>query len=104
MIKKKNKIIDKNIHTSLEGFKYVGINLTEQQYDDLLLLNMLILGSEKRQKIPVFNTMLVLKTLGLLPAEMINDDCANDCNQNPDCDLNCMIQKKFGKYKEKPYE
>lgn len=48
------------IDTSIEGFCYVGINLTEQQYEDLCDLNALILMNEHRQKIPVFNTMLDL--------------------------------------------
>jgi hypothetical protein len=52
---------DRQIDTTIDGFRHVGINLTKEQYDDLCTLNMLILGCEHRKRIPVFNTMLVLK-------------------------------------------
>ena len=85
------------IDTSLDGFKYVGINLTEQQYEDLCDLNALILMNEHRWNIPVFNTMLVLKTLGLLPPEMVRDSGNRQPNNNPNTDINEALQRKFGK-------
>lgn len=81
------------IDTSLEGFRYVGINLTEDQYNDLRDLNTLILCNEHRQRIPVFNTMLVLKILGLLPETMLCQP--GDGNQAADDEE--IMKQKFGR-------
>lgn len=92
--------MSKRIDTSIEGFRYVGINLTEQQYDDLCDLNALILANEHRQNIPVFNIMLVLKILGLLPLEMINKVGNNQSNNNFNSNSNERLQRKFGKLED----
>lgn len=84
---------ESRVDTSLDGFRYVGIDLTEQQYDDLCELNMLILMSEDRKRIPVFNTMLVLKVLGLLPAEMTIDQAGEKPIEN----YKDLLQRKFGR-------
>lgn len=44
---------DSGIDTSVEGFRYVGINLTEKQYQDLVALNISLM-SGKRDSIPGF--------------------------------------------------
>ncbi len=87
----------RRIDTSIEGFRYVGINITDKQYEDLCDLNALILMNEHRQKIPVFNTMLVLKILGLLPAEMVNNISHDKSNNDTNEDINETLQRKFGK-------
>ena len=84
---------NEKIDTSLEGFRYVGINLTEEQYNDLRDLNTLILCNEHRQRIPVFNTMIVLKILGLLPETMLCQ--LGDEEQVVDDEE--MINRKFGR-------
>lgn len=86
-----------HIDTSIDGFKYVGINLTEQQFEDLRDLNMLITCNDNRKNIPVFNTMLVLKTLGLLPPEMVCDTCNDNPDSNSYEDIYNSLQRKFGK-------
>lgn len=88
------------IDTSIDGFRYVGINLTEQQYNDLCDLNMLILADEHRQKIPVFNTMLVLKILGLLPPEMVSEVGYPQADDNTNNDFRYFLQRKFGKIED----
>ena len=88
------------IDTSIDGFRYVGINLTEQQYTDLCDLNMLILADEHRQKIPVFNTMLVLKVLGLLPPEIVNEVSDSQADNNTNNDFTELLQRKFGKIED----
>ena len=87
----------RRIDTSIEGFRYVGINITDKQYEDLCDLNALILMNEHRKKIPVFNTMLVLKILGLLPAEMVNNISHDKSNNDTNEDINETLQRKFGK-------
>lgn len=90
----------RRIDTSIDGFRYVGINLTEQQYTDLCDLNMLILADEHRQKIPVFNTMLVLKVLGLLPPEIVNEVSDSQADNNTNNDFTELLQRKFGKIED----
>ena len=88
----------KKIDTSIEGFRYAGIKLTEQQYEDLMDLNTLILMNEHRQNIPVFNIMLVLKILGLLPPEMVCDGGNRQSDNNSNTNINEMLESKFGKF------
>lgn len=80
------------IDTSIDGYKHVGINLTEQQYEGLMDLN-IVMMHEDRKHIPVFNMMILLKTLGLLPKEMLG-------NESPSDDIEPMERhsRKFGKY------
>ena len=58
------------IDTSKGGFEYAGIKLTEQQYKDMMALN---LQMQLHKDIPVFSMMMLLKILGILPPEMINE-------------------------------
>ena len=88
-----------NIDTSIDGFRYVGINLTQEQYNDLCHLNILLMG-EDRKDIPVFNTMIVLKTLGLLPEEMLCDVSSDNTSCNTYEEVYQSFQRKFGKVKE----
>lgn len=85
------------IDTSKSGFEYVGIKLTDEQYQDLVTLNALILANEHRKDIPVFNTMLVLKFLGLLPSEMICDNGDNNTYNDTNDNISQSLQRKFGK-------
>lgn len=43
------------IDTSIEGFKYAGVKLSERQYDDLTALNIQI---QCHQEVPVFNIIM----------------------------------------------
>lgn len=85
------------INTSIDGYKYIGINLTKQQFKDLNDLEMLIGMNEHRQKIPMFNTMAVLKVLGLLPPKMIYDVSNDGTDDNSNENINEALQRKFGK-------
>ena len=80
------------IDASIEGFRYVGINITEQQYNDLCDLNHLIQMNESRKEMPVFNIMLVLKVLGLLPSEMLFEN-----QKNLEENYAESLQRKFGR-------
>ena len=91
---------DRQIDTTIDGFRHVGINLTKEQYNDLCTLNLLILGCEHRKRIPVFNTMLVLKTLGLLPAEMLCEPGSGHPVKNDEFSEE-LCQQKFGRFRYK---
>lgn len=99
--KRKKKPRGYIIDTSMKGFEYIGVKLTEQQFQDLCLLNTILIGKndEHRQNIPVFNAVLFLKILGLLPNEMLCDTSADDADSNPDCKISQSFQRKFGKIK-----
>lgn len=58
---------------------------------------MLIGMNEHRQKIPAFNTMAILKVLGLLPPKMICDVSNNKTDNNSNDNVNKTLQRKFGK-------
>lgn len=90
---------DSGIDTSIDGFKYVGINLTEEQFEELCDLNV-VLMNEQRNSIPVFNIMLVLKTLGLLPPEMVDNESSNNGNGNSTDDFKELFCRKYGKPRE----
>lgn len=51
--------------TSKEAWEKIGIYVTEQQYDDLRQINMLM--GDKEHPIPVHYIVLILKAFGLLP-------------------------------------
>lgn len=94
-LKKGNNM--KRIDTSIDGYRYVGINLTEQQYEDLCDLNILLITNKHRKNIPVFNMMLVLKILGLLPPEMVNKECTDSGNNNSNENFKEKFYRKFGR-------
>lgn len=85
------------IDASIEGYRYAGIRLTEQQFEDLNDLGTLITANEHRQKIPVFNIMLVLKILGLLPPEMVNEESTGNSDDGADKDFKEQLYRKFGR-------
>lgn len=89
----------KRIDTSIEGFEYIGIHLTEKQYEKLCFLNMVMQGKD-REDIPVFNMMILLKILGLLPEEMICDNSGNNGNNDADNSNKNLLEREFGKIKE----
>lgn len=62
------------IDTSIDGFEYAGIKLSESQFNDLVFLNMQFLG---KRTIPVFNILILLKLIGILPKEMAIESQTN---------------------------
>lgn len=61
--------------TSKEALESLGIELTDEQYDDLVTINLFL--RTEGNPIPVHHILLVLKTLGLLPIKT-NKDIGND--------------------------
>ncbi len=87
------------IDTSIEGYKYIGINLSQEQLDNLFMINAMM-KSDTGKDIPVHCVLLVLKCLGLLPPELMcevsDDKPADDAKNISDYEL----QKRYGKFKE----
>ncbi len=84
------------IDTSIEGYKYIGINLSQEQLNDLSMIN-IMMKSDTRKDIPVHCVLLVLKCLGLLPPELMcevsNDKTADNAKNIGDYELQKKIRK-----------
>lgn len=88
----------KKIDTSIEGYKYIGINLTEKQLNDLFAINLMMKG-ETGKDIPVHFILLVLKTLGILPPELMCEVGNQDTAQYSEDVSYEEFQKRYGKFK-----
>lgn len=93
MKKKKKKEI---FSTSKEDFKKIGIELTDEQYDDLCQINLFMM---LMPDIPVYNILLILKTLGLIPTEIPDNESGNDGDDNSTKNYHEEFERKFGKIK-----
>lgn len=85
---------NKQFSTFKEDFENIGIHLTDEQYSDLCDINLFMKGMPD---IPVYNIVLVLKTLGLIPTEMIEQETDQDSNTNLDSGFQNEFKRKFGK-------
>lgn len=87
------------IDTSIEGYRYIGINLSQEQLNDLFTINTMMKEGTGKD-IPVHCVLLILKCLGLLPPELMcevsNDKSADDSENVSDYEF----QKRYGKFKE----
>lgn len=88
---------NKQFSTFKEDFENIGIHLTDEQYSDLCDINLFMKGMPD---IPVYNIILVLKTLGLIPSKMIEQEANQDSNANLDGSFQNEFNRKFGKLKE----
>lgn len=99
MFWKKKKKVQKEIDTSKEGFEYIGIKLTDEQYSDLVFINNMFLfdSIDQTERYPVFYIVLVLKALGLLKTEIPDNESGNYGNNNFADDLDKEFERKFGR-------
>lgn len=95
LFKRKKKAKPYRIDTSQKGFEYVGIKLTDQQFKDVCDLN--LLWSDERKDIPAFNMLVLMKSLGLLPPEMVCDSRNSDTDNNSSSNIYETLERKFGK-------
>lgn len=87
------------IDTSIEGYKNIGINLSESQYEDMCNINFMMQG-ETGRNIPIHCVLLTLKCLGLLPPELMCEVSDNESACNSEDVSNYEFQKRYGKLKE----
>lgn len=88
---------NKQFSTFKEDFENIGIHLTDEQYSDLCDINLFMKGMSD---IPVYNIILVLKTLGLIPTKMIEQEANQDSNADFNGSFKDEFKRKFGKLKE----
>ena len=86
--RKRKKVKPYKVDTSQKGFEYVGIKLSDEQFQDMCNLNLLL--ANDRKDIPVFNMLVLMKVLGLLPSEMMRDNESDDSGDD-------IYERKFGK-------
>lgn len=87
------------IDTSIEGYRHIGINLTQSQLNDLFTINTMMKGDTGKD-IPIHCVLLALKCLGLLPAKLVcevSDDKTAGYSKNIS---DYEFQKRYGKFKE----
>lgn len=60
------------IDTSKESYRNIGINLSDEQYQNLFYLNILASGKDNKD-IPVHFILMTLKALGLIPTEQMRE-------------------------------
>lgn len=78
------------IDTSRKALAELGFNLTEEQYRDLVSIN--IIANQEGKNVPVYTILLTLKALGLIKTDGSKDDPVNHSD-----DLYESITMKFGR-------
>lgn len=88
----------KQFSTFKEDLENIGIHITDEQYSDLCEINLFMKGMPD---IPVYNILLILKTLGLIPTKMIEQEANQDSNADIDNGFQNEFNRKFGKLEER---
>lgn len=86
--------VKKQFSTSQKDLENIGIHITEEQYSDLCEINLFMKGMPD---IPVYNILLVLKTLGLIPTKVPDQESNKERNSNLDELIKSGFERKFGK-------
>ena len=94
----RKKVTRSNIDTSIDGYKYIGINLTQQQFEDICTINIMMAG-DTGKFIPIHCVLLTLKCLGLLPPELVCEVSNNESTDNPEDISQQEFQKRYGRLK-----
>lgn len=84
----------KQFSTSQKDLENIGIHLTDEQYSDLCHINLFMKGMPD---IPVYNILLVLKTLGLIPTKVPDQESNKERNGNLGERIKSGFERKFGK-------
>lgn len=93
IFKKKHKKVD----TSIDGYAYIGINISQEQLDDLMCINTMI-RTGTFDDVPVHAIILVLKTLGLIPTKT-EDEISDNQTTNDSYDyFYNLCERKFGRF------
>ena len=74
-------------NTSREAYRKIGINLTEEQFEQMTLLNMMMAGDTGKE-VPLHCVLMFLKMLNVLPPEFvceIGDQNSADDSENARC-------------------
>lgn len=83
--------------TFKEDLENIGIRITDEQYSDLCEINLFMKGMPD---IPVYNILLILKILGLIPTEVPDKESGQESNGDSKKRLESEFERKFGKIKK----
>lgn len=87
------------IDTSKDAYRNIGINLTEEQFQNLFYLNMLANGNDNKD-IPIHFILMTLKSLGLIPTEQMREVCDHRSADNSEDICNDELQQAVGIFKK----
>ena len=91
--------------TTREGFKRLGLNLTERQFEDICTINSMMvaeaINGEIRQ--PAYFVILIMKTLGLLYVEKPGDELVDVITENAEKVWDKKFEDRFGQIKERRF-
>lgn len=87
------------IETSKEAYKKIGINLTDEQYQNLCYINLLAQGKDNRD-IPIHFILMTLKALGLIPTEQMREIRDSESAQNSEDICKDELQQAVGIFKK----
>lgn len=87
------------IETSKEDYKRIGINLSDEQYQNLFYLNMLANGNDNKD-IPIHFILMTLKALGLIPTEQMGEISDSESTQNSEDICKDELQQAVGIFKK----
>ena len=93
--------MDKIFDTSKEAWAEIGISLTQEQYNDLCLINTMLVSDRARyRQTPVHYILLILKTLGLIGSEKADNEPIDISAEKAEQKRNNEFQETFGRVKE----
>lgn len=95
------KVVDdmSTIDTSIDGYRYIGINLSQSQLEDFLVINTMMKENTGKY-IPIHCVLLTLKFLGLLPPELMCEISDNKSYYNFENVSDYEFQKRYRKFNE----
>lgn len=94
--KRKPRDKKQRFDTSLDGFKRIGIELTQEQLNELSIINF-IMKSDTTNDAPVYPVILILKLFGLLQTQSERDVGNSNTNNNINDNPNDYFEKTFGR-------
>lgn len=93
--------MEKIFDTSKEAWGQLGIELTQEQYNDLCLINTMFARNCKSDRAtPVHYILLILKTLGLIGGEKPDNQLVNVSAEKTEQERYEEFQETFGRIKE----
>lgn len=94
--KRKKKTKPYRVDTSQKGFEYVGIKLTDKQFQNLCQLNMKWQDGYY-EMVPEMYILVLMKVLNLLPSEMLYDSGNSPSGNFSNSDIKEATERKFGR-------
>lgn len=79
------------IDTSIEGFRKIGISLTDEQYRDLTSICWQSWSEGK--DLDVLTVLLVLKTMGLIPIDYPDESVYSDLDNEYRRKFGCVVNR-----------